>query len=344
MLKKRKAFLMTIAVLCIFVMAFAVGCGGGNNNTEENGQPGESNGGQAAGEKETVNIISGSSGGVWYLVGSGMTEVINKFSDELKANSEPSSGGSVESMRVVDRRDCDFGFATSIVAWQAANGEGDFDQKYENLRIGMYGAQGYEQIVVRADSDIKSIPDLKGKKIAIGFGAALNTVQEALEPYGLILNEDYEAIPLSTTEMPTSLQDGVVDAISGPYGLGVAMFQELATTVGIRLLPFEEEITVQIGEEYPYNMSNVIIPAGTYTDQEEDITTFGVPTVVVTHKDVPEDVVYEFVKTIFENTDELTKIHPTGIEYSLDHGLYKGTPFMPLHPGLEKYLNEQGII
>lgn len=292
-----------------------------------------------------LTLLTGSSGGLYYVIGAGIGDVVNKNTTAVKINAEPSTGGSTERVRLVGEGDVQLGLTTSIVAWQGYKGEDDFAAKaYPNIRIALCGQQGYMQIVVPKDSDIKTIEDLKGKTIATGQGAGVLSLEQALAPYGLKKDVDFKAMPLNEGEFVNVVKNKQVDALAQPNGLHASFFEELNTTIGLRWLSFTEEATKQISEAGPYNLAGLTIPAGTYDGQDYDVITFSVPCIMVTSSDVPEEAIYNMVKATFEHNDELTAIHTTGAEWVKEHGMYLSENFIPLHDGTVKYLKEIGIL
>lgn len=347
-MKKNSKLLKLIAVMMV-AMLLVFGCATDKKATSEKAEtPKQETTTTTTTEKKDVpslTLLTGSSGGLYYVVGAGIGDVVNKNSTDVKINAEPSTGGSTERVRLVGEGDVQLGMTTSIVAWQGYMGEGDFSSKaYKNLRIALCGHQGYMQIAVARDSDIYTMEDLKGKTIATGQGAGVLSLEQALAPYGLVKDRDFKAMPLNEGEFVNALKNKQVDAIAQPNGLHTAYFEELNATVGLRWLSFDLEATKKIAEEGPYNLAGVTIPAGTYDGQDEEIITFSVPCVMVTSEDVPEEVIYNFVKAVFENNEELKAIHNSAAEWNAEHGMYLYDSFVPLHPGTVKYLTEKGIL
>jgi uncharacterized protein len=98
----------------------------------------------------------------------------------------------------------------------------------------------------------------------------------------------------------------------------------------------------QLVEQYPY-YAKAVIPGGMYQGTEEDVETFGVKATFVSSADVPEEVVYETVKAVFENFDQFKKLHPAFADLQKEDMVTEALS-APLHAGAEKYYKEAGLI
>ncbi|QUW21278.1 TAXI family TRAP transporter solute-binding subunit [Sporosarcina sp. Marseille-Q4063] len=286
------------------------------------------------------SIGTGGSGGVFYIMGAGIGNLVTTKSDVLDLTAQ-STAATTENLNLVNDGDLDFAFSVYDAAVDAINGEGGYD-KLDNLRIVMAGHGGYKHLIVREDSKINSIADLKGKKVGISPGDIGKKLFSAtIEPYGLTL-DDLETVPLSYTEMSNGLKDKTLDAISVLAGLPASSVIELGSSIDIRFLSQTEEGIKKLTADYPY-WFDATIPAESYK-QEADIKTFVAPYVIIANKDVPDEVVYDFIKIMFENESDIEAIHPEGKNYSANNEFYTQEPLVPYHEGAEKYLKEQGVI
>ena len=141
--------------------------------------------------------------------------------------------------------------------------------------------------------------------------------------------------------MPDSLKNNQIDGYFYMVGHPTANIKDAANSTDVKIIPFENDILDSLVEKYPY-FTKGFIQAGTYKDQSNDITTFGVKAVLVTNENVNENIVYLLVKAILENFDEFKKLHPA-YENLTKESLLNGLS-APLHDGAKKYFMEAGLI
>lgn len=293
----------------------------------------------AAQRHQWVTIATGGSGGTFYAVGAGMAQVINRYIPNVSASAE-ATGGSNENARLLGRRDVEFGIISTDALYFAYTGQREFETALDNLRLVVLGYGAPYHIIVLENSGIERIEDLRGKRIASYPG---NTSEfqtpVLLEAYG-ITRADYVTVPLLPAEQVTALRDGTVDAIITTIGVPNASFSDLATTHNVRFLSVSPDKQQAVSSRHPYYIPGVI-PGGSYRGQDEDVPTLDGPVALVTHKDVPEELVYNVLKVLTEHIDELAQIHPSAAEFDVKK--MANEPLIPLHPGAERYLRELGI-
>lgn len=286
-----------------------------------------------------LTIATGGSGGTFYAVGAGMSQLLNSHMPNVSASAE-GSGGSGANARLLGSKDVEFGLMATDALYFAYEGLREYEQPLDNLRLVVLGYGAPYHIVVLENSGINSIEGLSGKRIASYPGVTSEfQVPVLLEAHGLT-RDDYTTIPVLPAEQVTAMRDGTADAIVTIIGYPNASFADLATTHRVRFLSVSPEKQAAISAVHPYYIPGVI-PAGSYRGQTEDVATLDGPVALVTHKDVPEDVVYNVLKTLTEHIDELAQIHPSGADF--DVNAMTGDPVIPLHPGAERYLQELGI-
>ena len=214
-------------------------------------------------------------------------------------------------------------------------------EKFENLRGIMTLYENLIQMVVMADSGIESFADLKGRSVVVGQAgsSSMLNLELVLNEYGLSIS-DLKPQYSGFSEGINMLKDGQVEAVLVDVGVPAAAIIDIATQHKIKILSIDEDKIEAIGEKYPYFSGKVVIPAGTYNGVDEDVVTAGVKVMLGTHADVDEDVIYEITKTIFEEKEKITQVHPAGASINIDKAT-EGMP-IPLHPGAERYLKEQG--
>ena len=285
---------------------------------------------------------TGNSGGVYYILGAGMADLINKGSANVEVTAQ-STSGTTENLNLVNAGELGFGFTVYDSAYFAYIGEREYKgkAKLENLRLLMMGHVGAHASVVWGDSAYKTMGDLKGKTIPTSPGvAAFLLDQAAFKPWGVEMVKGKVPI-LSYSEQTTAMKDNTIPV--GNYNMAhpASAILDLASAKPLRLLGQTEETMAAILKEHPYWVK-AVIPGGTYAGQAEDVMTIGFPYAVVVNKDMPDAAVRDFMRICFEN--DLSKIHPDGKFYSHDNTSYVSKPLVPYHPAAEAYLKEKGLV
>lgn len=324
---------ISIILVLVLVLSLMVACGGGEDKPADGG---------GGGAKEFINIATGGTGGTYYPLGGALAKVFNEKLDNVSANSQ-STGASVENIGLVLDGDSDIAFIQNDITYYAAEGIEMFDDedKAEDLRGMAIWYPEVVQIVATKKSGITSVEDLKGKKVAVGdtgSGTEANA-RQILEAHGLTyddLNADY----LSFSEASTNLQDGNIDAAFVTAGLPTSAIVELTTNTDVVVVSMDAAKIAELNAKYPF-YTEVIIEAGTYKDQDEDVVATAVMAMLVVNKSLDEDLAYELTKAMFENKDIIDETHDRGKDLQLETAL-DGMP-IELHPGAAKYFDEKGI-
>ena len=199
----------------------------------------------------------------------------------------------------------------------------------------------YIQIVARADAGIKTLADLKGKKISVGApksGTELNA-RAILAAAGLSYKDFSKVEYLPFGESVELMKNRQLDVTLQSAGLGVSALRDLATSVDIMVVPIPPDIIKKTNDP-AYLVAT--IPANTYRGQTADVPSAAVQNFLVTHDGVSNDTVYAMTKALWTNLDQLTAAHSAAKAIDLKKAL-EGMP-VPVHPGAEKYYKEAGVI
>lgn len=290
-------------------------------------------------------LATAGTGGTYYVIGGAMADVMRKY-DSTKVT-PLTTNGSIENCRLTSARRVAVAFSTPDLVYYAFNGLEMFKgKKLDNLRYIGGGHMGAMQVVVPSNSPIKNIADLKGKKVAVGAqGSAVYTLSlDVLAIDGLTIN-DVSPAYLSMSEMTEALQDGTVDAAIYSAGVPTSSITNIFSRKSMRIVPYsEKKVKAYLAKSGPEKRALLIpytIPAKTYSGQNKAVSCMAFRACLVTHKDVPDELVYSFLKTVEGHTADIKRIHPSGAEYSLSH-LTQGAA-IPLHPGAAKFYAEKGV-
>ncbi len=300
---------------------------------------------QVATAGQPFMLATAGTGGTYYVIGGAMSDVMRRF-DNTKVTSL-TTNGSIENLRLVAGKRAAIGFSTPDLAYYAYNGLAMFkDKKLQNLRYVGGGHLGPMQIVVPKNSPIKKIADLKGKRVAVGAqGSAVYTLALDILAVGGLTAGDITPAYLSMTEMTEALQDNTVDAALYSAGIPTSSVTNIFATKEMRLVPYShKEVQAYLAKSGPEKKALLVpsvVPANTYKGQTEAVTCMAFRACLVAHQDVPDAMVYGFLKTIEAHTADMAKIHPSGKEYSLT--FLKEGAAIPLHPGAAKFYAEKGV-
>ncbi|MCG2740348.1 MAG: TAXI family TRAP transporter solute-binding subunit, partial [Syntrophaceae bacterium] len=296
----------------------------------------------AADKKIFLTLASGSPGGAYYPLGGGMSVIIQKTVEGFRCAAE-STGASVENSRLVGNGDSDMGMVMGSVGYNASQGKAPFEKKYDVVALfQMYPAP--QHLVTTAQSGIKSIADLKGKKVSIDVpGSGCSTMAKIiLEEAGFNLEKDLTIANLSQTESVQALKDGVVDAVFFNFAYPGSAVMDLAATRDIVLVPVDQKLADKIVKKHPYYVK-IVIPGKTYSKVDQDVLCLGDSNVMIANKNMKDDVAYKVVKAIYSNVKEgkyaLINVHPVAAQLTPQNAV--NSP-LPLHPGAAKYFKEVG--
>ena len=187
-------------------------------------------------------------------------------------------------------------------------------------------------------SGIKSIADLRGKRVAVGAAgsSAEANARQIFAAYG-ITYDDIEPQYLSFAEGAGALKDGHVEATFLTAGYPTASVQDIASQNKIRILPVEADKANELIEKYPY-YTKVTIPAGSYQGFDEPADSVSVMAMLVASDQVDENLGYDIAKSLFSNLDRIKAAHSVG-KLITKEGAMEGMPIQ-MNPGAEKFLKE----
>jgi len=302
---------------------------------------------QCLAASQKITIGGGSPGAIYYLFASSASRLVTKYNPELQVNST-ATGGSGQNAILVQKKEQEFGIVACDVAYHALKGIEEFKGKdCPDLRAVTGGYSYAMNLIVLDNSPIKSYRDIVGKKVCVGpVGGSYHIhVQRMMSlGYGIDISKEMKLVHMSYDAAPDALKDGMVDAIFNPSGIitetrGGGTYN-LATLRKVRFISIDEDATTKITKVYPY-FQKTTLKGGFFPNQNEDYRCLSVAALVATHKNVDEDIVYRFTKTIYEHKDELCQMLP-GAKDFVDFSKIKSLT-IPLHPGAIKYYQEKGI-
>ena len=317
--------ILTAGLAVVFSAALLAGCGGD----------------QAAGGggKTFLNIGTGGTAGTYYPIGGAIAEILNNNIEGMNASAQ-STGATVANINMLKDGSVDMAIVQNDITYYAVNGTEMFtDKKVDNLKgiASLYPETC--QFVTLDSSGIKTIADLKGKRVAVGAagsGAEANA-RQILEAYG-ITYDDIDEQYLSFGEGASALKDGNVDAAFLTAGFPTAAVQDISSQNKIRLLPVDPAKADELIAKYPF-YTKTTIPAGTYQGFDEDVSTISVMAMLVVNDKVDEKLGYSITKAIFSNLDRIQAAHAVGKMISKENA-EKGMS-LDMNAGAKKFFDEK---
>ncbi len=287
-----------------------------------------------------ISIGTGGTGGVYYPYGGGLAEVWTKNVKDVKAVAEV-TGASVENVKLAHRGETVVGMIMGDVAFQAFRGEGKFEGNPQDVLAMASMYPNVLQLVTLKGSGIKNVNDFAGKKISLGSpGSGTAFMAElVLKAIGVDL-ESFDVRRLSFNETANALKDGTIDAGFWVVAPGTSSIMDLASTHDIEIVSFTPEQQKQVTDQYGF-YSSWDLDAGTYSGVDKAVPTISVWNVIIVQKSLPDDLVYNLTKSLFENNEFLQKIHPFA-KYSTPENAVGKSP-IALHPGAIRAIEEKGV-
>jgi TRAP transporter TAXI family solute receptor len=305
----------------------------------------------ALAEKTFISIGTGGPTGVYFVVGNSVCRMVHREAAEGRKSGRkhgircaaPSTGGSNYNIGQIGQGELEFGVAQSDWQFHASNGSSKWEGKKQDKLRAVFSVHPEPfHIIVGKDSGINTWADLKGKRVNIGNPGSgqRGTMEVLMDAHGTSTSDFKVATELTSSEQSKALCDGKIDAYGYTVGVPNAGVAIATDGCGARIINLNSDVEAKLVADNPF-YAFATIPAGTYKTSSSDVTTFGVKATFVSSSDVPEEVVYEVVRAVFENIDDFRKLHPAFKHLSHQQMISDGLS-APLHAGAIKYYKEQG--
>ncbi|MFI8610348.1 TAXI family TRAP transporter solute-binding subunit [Pseudomonas sp. NPDC077649] len=289
-----------------------------------------------------INVLTGGTSGVYYPIGVALSQLYSNGIDGAKTSVQATKA-SVENLNLLQAGRGELAFALGDSVADAWNGVEDagFKAPLKKIRAIAGTYPNYIQIVANAESGIKTLDDLKGKRISVGApksGTELNA-RAIFEAAGLSYEDMGKVEFLPYAESVELIKNRQLDATLQSSGLGMAAIRDLASTMKISFVAIPAEVTAKI-DNAAYQAAT--IPAGTYDGQDSDVPTVAITNILVSHEGVSDEVAYQMTKLMFDNLDRLGTAHSAAQDIKLESAT-QNLP-IPLHPGAERFYKETGAL
>jgi TRAP transporter TAXI family solute receptor len=296
---------------------------------------------QPAASGQFINILTGGTGGVYYPLGGVLS---NLFAERIPGTrpSVQATKGSVENLTILQlgRGEIAFTLGDTLALGWKGDADSGFKGKLDKLRGIAAIYPNYIQVVATRESGIRTIADLKGKRLSVGAlrsGTELNA-RKLLGAAGIAYKDLAKVQYLPFEESVDLMKNKLLDATLQSAGLGVPALRNIANAFSVVVVEIPAAIVAKAGTPY----TKGVIPKDTYRGQDADAQTATVPNYLVTRVGLEADLVYEMTKVVFDSTPELVAAHPAAAGIKLERAL-DGMP-IPLHPGAQKFFREKGML
>lgn len=322
---------MKRALAAAALLALAVtGCGG----KQQTDQPAASGTQSCEAGEGRITIATGNSGGVYYVLGGGLAQLISN-NTKLRATAAE-TGASVQNIQQLVAGTYDVAFSLADTAADAVRGKGSFAGKPQKVQALSRIYPNSTQVLVRTDAGINSVADMRGKRISTGSPKSGTEViaNRLLQAAGL-KDTDVQAQRLDLAKTADGMKAGTLDGLVWSGGLPTAQITDITTALKdkvkfVDITPLLPKLK-QVNEVYAQG----VIPAATYA-QPSDVPTVVVPNLLLVREDFPAGNACAITKLIFDKQAELAKVHPAAKEITKQ--LAPRTDPVPLHPGAKQAL------
>jgi len=301
--------------------------------------------GTAQAQDKFVTIGTGGQTGVYYVAGQSICRFVNRGSADhgIKCNA-PASGGGVANVNGIRSGEFNFGIMQSDHQFKAMKGLEPFKAEgaMDDLRAVFSLQSEVFTVLARRDANIKGLDDLKGKRVNIGNPGSgqRDTLEEIMREKGWDKSVFSLAAELKPAEQASALGDNNIDAMTYFVGHPNGAIQEATTTTDAVLVPVTGPEIDKLLADKPY-YTKAEIPGGMYKGNDQATPSIGGKAVLSTSAKSDPEVVYQLVKSVFENIERFQRLHPAFADLKAEDMIKVGLS-APLHEGAARYYKERG--
>ncbi len=299
--------------------------------------------GPHAAAQDRYAIATGGTGGVYYPYGGALASLLSSHLEDVSFEATVTSA-SVDNMFLIEDQDADLAFVLADTAYDALQGNDPFENPIPGRTL-LTLYDNYTHIVVKGDSGINTVADLRGKRVSTGSpGSGTETIAfRVLEAAGLNYATDVSRQALGAAPSVDALKDGKIDAFFWSGGVPTGAVLDLANTPGrtLKILP-NDDILPALQQKYSADLYYPITVSKTaYNGMESDVSVVGVANVLVVDERMSDQLAYEITRVLFDKQAELIQIHSEAKNLTLETAIV-GSP-VPFHPGAIQFYQEKGV-
>ena len=333
---KKRIFVLLLALLMVVSIT---GCGGSGGSGESSGDTSNSRS-----ETDDLSGPTASTSGTVYAICSSLANLWTEKCPGIQVSAEASNGG-VQNLNLIASGDSQMGVAVTSILTDQRNGQGSFEgHAYDGMRILTALYMNYNQVVVTKNSGINTLEDIRGKRFAPGASGSTNTVETEVHftEAGINFPDDFTASFVGFTEAVDLMRNRQLDGAWIMAGIPTSAVSELCSTADAKVISLDEDLIAALSAKYPW-YNRAVIPAGTYDGQDEDVITTGVTITICIDQSVPDDVVYQLAKTMYENLDSIKGVHNALSGLTVESAV-QNLAGIPIHEGAARYYREAGVL
>jgi len=320
----------TAVLACLALLTLLSGCGGGGDDAGSSGPP------------KFLSIGTAPAGGAFYPVGGALADVLGaNAGDRGWQVTAEATKGSQENIRRLQSGELDLALANAAISYFAYRGTEGWDGAYD-IRAVMTLAPNVAQFLVPAESDVRAVADLKGRRVAVlPAGAGVEYfLRPLLEAHGLTW-DDIAWVPGPQASSADQLADGAVEAAFLGGAVPTAAITQACSSRDIRFVPYDPAAMAAVASKFVF-FDRATIPAGTYRGLEQDFDGLDVGSMhLIVHASAPDDLVYAVTKILWEHREDVAARHRAG--RSIREGNVVRDTGIPFHPGAERFYREAGL-
>lgn len=297
----------------------------------------------AAQVKTRLSIATGGTGGVYYPLGGGLAALMSKHLPGVEATAEVTTA-SIDNMKLLHGNKIALAFTQPDAAWEAYQGQIKGFSEKVGVRSLAALYSNYMHIVALDGIGIKSVADLKGKRVSTGAPGSGTEIKglRVLEAYGLSPKDLRSQDRLGAAESAGALKDRKLDAFIWDGGLPTAAVLDLGATPGMKILLVPHgDAVAKMAAKYGPLYFLATIPKGTYGGVDVDVPVAAVTNLLTVHERMDEAMAYQITKLLHEHTADLIAVHQAAKEITLKSAAEGSS--VPFHPGALRYYKEKGI-
>jgi uncharacterized protein len=298
----------------------------------------------ASAQAQNISIATGGTGGVYYPMGGGLAAMLSSKVPGMSATAEV-TGGSVDNLKLIGTGKPYVAFSMADAAKDASVGDDKFKDKPVDLRTLLILYPNLMHVATVESTGIKSMKDLKGKRISTGAPGSATEVMafRLLEAAGLDKDKDVKRERLSVAESVNAVKDRKIDAFFWVGGLPTAAVTDLANSPGMKIVMIDTASEVPaMNKKYGNLYFPTVIPKTIYSGMTKDNKVAAVANILVVNANMSNEDAYKIVKAVFDNQVDLVRSHAEFINIKLDSQKSNATP-VAYHPGALKYFKEKGV-
>ena len=292
-------------------------------------------------QAQQVKLMTGPQGGSWYPLGGAIKNIVEQAVPDSAVQILPGAG--IANVKAVNAGKADLGFANSVSTVDGINGNPPFDAKQDNVCNVATLYPQYFQVVALADSGIEGPMDFKGKSLAAqkkgNTGEAITS--HLLQAHGMTYDDMSRANYGSYTDSVALMKDGNAQIFTLGTTVPAGAIMDLAASRDIKMVPINDE-SLQAMQKLNPGYQRIMIPAGSYPGQDAEVPTIGYATHIIAQCSLDADLVYNILKSISENLDDLASI-AKAVQNATPESMATETG-VPLHEGARRFYQEQGVL